>query len=353
MVPKSYDFQGTGPEGTNFTVNSGNLPVTVQKLRFGAWRLTVNVKNIDSTVIATGESTVTLQTGVTQSVSISAKPVAGYGTLDLTVLWTPADVQSPSLKAQVIPSSGAPIDLSFSMPEAGKATSRSDTIPTGYHTLTLQLLDNGVPVMGAVETVRIVNGGITSGSYTFSKVNKPGGSVSINTSPDMTDPLTVSMSGQLNEILVGQSMTVQAAVSGYSGSCVFNWYVNAELKASGQTSKTFTIGSGLPAGVYRLDLVVFTADGSRSGSASHTFSVKEPAQVTLLWDPNTEQDLAGYKLFYGPSSKGYVSSVDVGNQTNYTLTGLARTTTYYIAAKAYNTTGVESDYSNEVVFVSN
>lgn len=75
-------------------------------------------------------------------------------------------------------------------------------------------------------------------------------------------------------------------------------------------------------------------------------------QTTLEWDPNTEPDLAGYKLYYGLSSGDYQYSVDAGNQTTYTLTDLEAGKTYYIAATAYNTTGLESDYSDEVVFNS-
>ena len=75
-------------------------------------------------------------------------------------------------------------------------------------------------------------------------------------------------------------------------------------------------------------------------------------QATLEWDPNTEPELAGYRLYYGLSSGEYQYSVDVGNQTTYTLTDLEAGKTYYIAATAYNTTGQESDYSDEVVFSS-
>jgi hypothetical protein len=43
------------------------------------------------------------------------------------------------------------------------------------------------------------------------------------------------------------------------------------------------------------------------------------AQVTLAWDPNTDQDLAGYRVYYGLLSDQYSYSVDVGNQASYTL----------------------------------
>jgi len=76
--------------------------------------------------------------------------------------------------------------------------------------------------------------------------------------------------------------------------------------------------------------------------------------VTLSWDPPTTNidgtpitDLAGYKVYYGNSSGTYTSSIDVGNTTTYTITGL-QPGTYYFAVTAYDTSGNESDYSNEV-----
>lgn len=71
------------------------------------------------------------------------------------------------------------------------------------------------------------------------------------------------------------------------------------------------------------------------------------ADASLSWDANTENDLAGYKVYYGTSSGNYGAPVDVGNQTSYTVTGL-NGSPYYFAVRAYNTSGTESGYSNEV-----
>ena len=68
-------------------------------------------------------------------------------------------------------------------------------------------------------------------------------------------------------------------------------------------------------------------------------------QVTLTWEPNPEPNLAGYKIHYGLQSRDYTSSIDVGNQTSYTLTGLTEGQTYYFAATAYDTAGNQSNYS--------
>ena len=73
------------------------------------------------------------------------------------------------------------------------------------------------------------------------------------------------------------------------------------------------------------------------------------AEVTLAWDPNSESDLAGYKLHWGTDTRVYTTSVDVGNVTQYTLTNIPDGTVYY-AATAYDTDGNESDYSDELVY---
>lgn len=71
------------------------------------------------------------------------------------------------------------------------------------------------------------------------------------------------------------------------------------------------------------------------------------ADATLAWDPNTESNLAGYRLYYGTSPRTYSVVVDVGNVTTYTVTNLT-SETWYFALTAYNTSNRESGFSNEV-----
>jgi fibronectin type 3 domain-containing protein len=73
------------------------------------------------------------------------------------------------------------------------------------------------------------------------------------------------------------------------------------------------------------------------------------AQVTLAWDPNTDSDTAGYKLYYGEASGSYSQVIDVGDTTSYTVTNLTNGNTYYFTSTAYDATGNESEHSNEVI----
>ena len=79
-------------------------------------------------------------------------------------------------------------------------------------------------------------------------------------------------------------------------------------------------------------------------------AVAGTATVTIGWDPPPEPDIAGYKVYYGTSSGDYQYSVDVGNFTSCTTSGLAEGTTYYFAAKTYDIDDVESEFSEELAF---
>ena len=88
--------------------------------------------------------------------------------------------------------------------------------------------------------------------------------------------------------------------------------------------------------------------------------VAAPAKdLGLEWDANTEENLAGYKVYYkigspGPPYDGVGqpegdSPIDVGNVTEFWFNSIDfRTTDFWFIVTAYNTEGYESDYSNEV-----
>jgi fibronectin type 3 domain-containing protein len=78
------------------------------------------------------------------------------------------------------------------------------------------------------------------------------------------------------------------------------------------------------------------------------FSIESfAAEIQLAWDPNPETNLAGYKVYYGLAPGNYSLAINLGNQTTYTVTGLA-VGTYYFVVTAYDTSGLESDASNQV-----
>jgi hypothetical protein len=71
-------------------------------------------------------------------------------------------------------------------------------------------------------------------------------------------------------------------------------------------------------------------------------------QIIIAWDASTDPNVVGYKVYYGTASKNYGPPVDVGNRTTFALGGLSAGQTYYLSLTAYNSTGTESSFSNEV-----
>ena len=72
------------------------------------------------------------------------------------------------------------------------------------------------------------------------------------------------------------------------------------------------------------------------------------AQIQVTWNANTEEDLAGYRLYVGKASGQYGEPVDVGNVTGHVMEITPQHgATYYFALTAYDTSGNESGYSDE------
>jgi hypothetical protein len=75
-------------------------------------------------------------------------------------------------------------------------------------------------------------------------------------------------------------------------------------------------------------------------------------EVTLAWDAGGS-DVAGYQIHYGTERRVYDHTIDVGNHTSCTISGLETDSTYFIAATAYDDEGNMSAYSREVVYPQN
>jgi hypothetical protein len=108
------------------------------------------------------------------------------------------------------------------------------------------------------------------------------------------------------------------------------------------------------------DIVISVSDGLMTVSLP-AFSIKVSkdglGSVTLEWLPpqsNTDGsyagDLAGYVIYWGTEPGNYDQQVRIDNVglTAYVVDSLPPAT-YYFTATAFNSAGIESDYSNEVV----
>ena len=79
-------------------------------------------------------------------------------------------------------------------------------------------------------------------------------------------------------------------------------------------------------------------------------------QATLSWisagknaDGTYLTDLAGYKIYYGTELGNYLNTIEVGNVTSYQINNLTDERTHFFAVTAYDTSGNESGFSQEIV----
>jgi hypothetical protein len=97
----------------------------------------------------------------------------------------------------------------------------------------------------------------------------------------------------------------------------------------------------------------------RSASSGSTPPPPTPSgdSVTLAWNAdsatsNSATNPTGYRLHFGTSSGNYTQTQDVGNATSGTVSSLTSGTTYFFAVTAYNASGVDSPFSNQVSFTA-
>jgi len=108
------------------------------------------------------------------------------------------------------------------------------------------------------------------------------------------------------------------------------------------------------------NILISVSDGTATSSLpafSITVALPVTRTATLNWTPPTQNmdgspitNLAGYKVMYGSSPGQYSQalSVPVPTMTSVAIEALEAGRTWYFTVKAVNTSGVESDFSNEV-----
>lgn len=84
---------------------------------------------------------------------------------------------------------------------------------------------------------------------------------------------------------------------------------------------------------------------------SHGEVADDSYSVVMSWNHNSDPAIAGYRIYYGTASGNYSQNITLGNTTSVTIMGLTGGITYYFAVTAYNIEGLESAFSDEIVYV--
>ena len=299
----------------------------------------------------------------------------------LAQLMSPPTTPPPSTPPPSInPVIGAsPIGLSFTATQGG-ANPANQTVTisnTGGGTLNWSATDAAAwltlsPASGTgngAVTLSATTGTLTANTYTTTVTLSGGSGVT-----PVTVPVTFTIAAAPVPPAIGASPTTlsftatqgganpanQTVTISNTGGGTLNWSASDDAAwltlspASGTGSGTLTASvntAGLATGSSTGTITV-AASGATSRTVSVTLNVNPPASssATLLWNANTEGDLAGYKVYRATSSGAYGAPIAtlVGNVTSYTAAGLQMGTTYFFVVTAYDNAGNESTLSNEV-----
>jgi surface protein len=284
MNPVSYLIDGTGPDGASFSKKITEKSLSMTNLAPGAWTISVTAYNKDGTAIGTGSAGTTVVSGSSASVAVTVCPYEGSGKLKLTVSWPAGKVKDAGISCSLTPVSGTARTLTFTVDgTAGTAVCSAELVNAGYHTLTLQLQDGDNTVAGTTEIVRIVAEQTTDGSIEFQDINEASGTVAVSLTPEMADPLEVTLSGVKETKAQDESLKLTSSVAGYTGNVVYVWYVNGK---SAGTGGSFTFDNTWAPGSYRIDVAALTPDGKRAGSTTAVLKVTKTADgtFTTVWE---------------------------------------------------------------------
>ena len=322
---------------------NGTIPATVTT---GA--LTVGTYSATVTISAVGAATVSVPVTFT----VTATPVL------------PAIGMSPtSLSFAAQQGGGNPAAQTFTISNAGGGTLNWSVSP---NTTWLAVSPASGTGNGAV-TVSVTTGILPAGSYTGNITLSATGASST------TVPVTFTVAAVPTISLSPTSLTFTAMQGGANpanqtvaltnaGGAV-NWTVSDNAlwlgvsPASGSSSSTLTAAvntTGLATGTYNGAITV-SAVGSSSKTVAVTLTVSAPttSSATLTWNPVSDADLVGYKVYRSTTSGVYGAPIATipaapGVVTSYVSTGLQVGTTYFWVITAYDSTGKESPFSNEV-----
>lgn len=177
-----------------------------------------------------------------------------------------------------------------------------------------------------------------------------GGSDPGDTEPvNQASSLTVSLSA-LDPLIDSGALTTLTWSSTNADSC----------SASGGWSGSRTTSGNQTVGPLVANTSFALTCSSADASAVTMIMVNVKGVLTLSWLAPTENvdgtpltDLAGYRIYYGDSSRAYFNSADVNDSgaTSYALT--VPSGSYYVAMTALNLSGDESAYSNEILKSTN
>ena len=294
----------------------------------------------------------------------------------LSQLVTPSSSSAPSSPpAPVPPAIGAsPTSLSFTA-QQGSGNPAVQTLSisnTGGGTLSWSASDNAAwltvsPASGTGNgsvAVSAALGTLAAGSYSATVTLSATGATPVTVPVAFT--VTAAPTISLSPISLSYAATQGAAnpsnqtvtVTNSGGTLTWaatdnaSWLALTPSSGSGNGTLTASVNTaGLAAGTYNGTITV-AASGATSQQVGVVLTVNSPStsSATLTWNASTSSNVSGYKVYRATASGAYGAPTATlqGSVTTYVSTGLQSGTTYFFVVTAFDASGTESSFSNEV-----
>jgi len=271
----TWEITLSGPGGAvaSESLDGAATTTTFANLVVGEWSINVDALNASTPplTIARDTATATIQAGQVATVSMTVLPLAGEGSLTLTLSWPDGVVASPGIAATITPQgevTGTEIGTLFSIdtttdPDVDIAT-YSGNFASGYHTLSIAITDGNATVWPAsVESVWIADQQNTQGTWviTIDEMDPVAeGSLEVDVDADLQNPYTITFDATPATIDPAVGTTITATLDPDVAPDSYEWYLNGVLQDT-YTGNTITLGGAggvaLADGTaYRLSLLV-------------------------------------------------------------------------------------------------
>ena len=174
------------------------------------------------------------------------------------------------------------------------------------------------------------------------------------------NPPTISGNPQ-TAVMMGNNYSFTPSASDPDGDILSFSVQNMPIWASFDSSTGSLTGVPTLGDVGLFEQIAITVSDGTDTTSLSAFSI-EVVQValgsmTLSWTPPTENtdgttltDLAGYRIYYGPSEGNYPNRVEINTAglSTYVIDNVVPNT-YYVVATSINGSGIESVFSNIAV----
>lgn len=264
-----YTVEGTGPQGTTFSVMSNTPSVEVEGLLIGAWTIRAVGQNTHGVDLVDGQVEVTLTKEPTAAI-IELDSLSGKGTMTVRLDWDATKITNPSLELWLTDAAGAKKAIVPTINNLAQGSvTYTGSYDAGSYLLQAKLYSGSIAVAGCVEVIRVVGNRTTEGSISLS-LDKY---ADVPTSLTLINKLGVPVQCTIEGISASMSALTPATAELValnerdSGTLDVTWYLDGQQISSSPTC-TFTPSSGS----HRLDVIAQGALLASSGSASISFT---------------------------------------------------------------------------------